>query len=118
MGTPASNTIEQRLTQEAAGFRRTKTRRGHCYATTCVLSGKGRLRPGTGGIFELTQCTQLTSFNVGYIAQDIVLAVKIGLAGTLLTFLVVVPPWPFFNKNPVKWLPYHSPLGTTTTTTT
>lgn len=60
----------------------------------------------------------LTSFNVGYMTQDIVLAIKIGLAGTLLTFLVVVPPWPFFNKNPVKWLPAGSGLGAITTTTT
>lgn len=29
----------------------------------------------------------------------------VGLGGTALTFLLVVPPWPFYNKNPVKWLP-------------
>lgn len=45
------------------------------------------------------------AFIVGYITQDIKLAVYIGLGGTALTFLVVVPPWPFFNKHPVKWLP-------------
>ncbi|OTA60225.1 microsomal signal peptidase 12kDa subunit [Hypoxylon sp. EC38] len=45
------------------------------------------------------------SFLVGFILQDITLALKIGLAGTALTFLLVVPPWPFFNKHPVKWLP-------------
>ncbi|ETS75664.1 hypothetical protein PFICI_12608 [Pestalotiopsis fici W106-1] len=45
------------------------------------------------------------SFIVGFITQNITLALKIGLAGTALTFLVVVPPWPFFNKHPVKWLP-------------
>jgi signal peptidase complex subunit 1 len=37
--------------------------------------------------------------------QDIALALKVGLAGTALTFLVVVPPWPFFKQHPVKWLP-------------
>ena len=37
--------------------------------------------------------------------QDIKLAVYLGLGGTAATFLLVVPPWPFFNKNPVKWLP-------------
>ncbi|KAK4459626.1 microsomal signal peptidase 12 kDa subunit-domain-containing protein [Cladorrhinum samala] len=41
----------------------------------------------------------------GYFLQDIKLAVYLGLGGTAATFLLVVPPWPFFNKNPVKWLP-------------
>ncbi|KAK6855885.1 hypothetical protein PG995_008036 [Apiospora arundinis] len=45
------------------------------------------------------------AFFVGYLLQDIALALKLGLAGTVVTFLVVVPPWPFFNRNPVKWLP-------------
>jgi len=45
------------------------------------------------------------SFIVGYFLQDIKLALFIGLGGTALTFLAVVPPWPFFNKHPVKWLP-------------
>lgn len=40
--------------------------------------------------------------------QDIQLALYIGLAGTALTFLVVVPPWPFYNKNPEGWLPPHN----------
>jgi signal peptidase complex subunit 1 len=40
-------------------------------------------------------------------AQDITLSLYIGLAGSALAFLVVVPPWPFFNKNPEPWL---SPL--------
>ncbi|TGJ87405.1 hypothetical protein E0Z10_g1360 [Xylaria hypoxylon] len=45
------------------------------------------------------------SFVVGFFLQDIALALKIGLGGTALTFLVIVPPWPFFNQHPVKWLP-------------
>ncbi|KAK6834805.1 microsomal signal peptidase 12 kDa subunit [Apiospora arundinis] len=40
------------------------------------------------------------AFFVGYLLQDIALALKLGLAGTVVTFLVVVPPWPFFNRNP------------------
>lgn len=48
---------------------------------------------------------QIISFLVGYLQQDIKLAVFIALGGTALTFLIVVPPWPFFNKNPVNWLP-------------
>lgn len=45
------------------------------------------------------------AFIVGYIMQDIKLALYIGLGGTLLTFIAVVPPWPIFNQNPVGWLP-------------
>ncbi|KAL2754679.1 hypothetical protein ACRALDRAFT_2109563 [Sodiomyces alcalophilus JCM 7366] len=44
------------------------------------------------------------SFVVGFTQQDIKLAVYIGLVGTSLTFLVVVPPWPYFTRHPVKWL--------------
>ncbi|KAL2134222.1 hypothetical protein VTI74DRAFT_727 [Chaetomium olivicolor] len=45
------------------------------------------------------------AFLVGYVLQDIKLAVYIALAGTAATFVLVVPPWPFFNRHPVKWLP-------------
>ncbi|KAI0016935.1 microsomal signal peptidase 12kDa subunit [Xylariomycetidae sp. FL0641] len=45
------------------------------------------------------------AFVVGYFLQDIALALKVGLAGTALTFLLVVPPWPFFKRHPVDWLP-------------
>ncbi|KAL1969057.1 hypothetical protein VTN77DRAFT_891 [Rasamsonia byssochlamydoides] len=46
----------------------------------------------------------VVAFVVGYIQQDIYLTLWIGLAGTLLTALVVVPPWPFYNQHPEKWL--------------
>ncbi|KAI9813754.1 MAG: hypothetical protein M1827_003544 [Pycnora praestabilis] len=45
------------------------------------------------------------AFIVGYTLQNIYLSLYIGLGGTALTFLVVVPPWPYFNKTPVNWLP-------------
>ncbi|KFX99709.1 hypothetical protein O988_00839 [Pseudogymnoascus sp. VKM F-3808] len=45
------------------------------------------------------------AFVVGFVRQDITLALYVGLAGTALAFVVVVPPWPFFNQNPVPWLP-------------
>lgn len=48
---------------------------------------------------------QVIAFLAGYILQDIKLAVWLGLGGTALTFVAVVPPWPFFNQHPVKWLP-------------
>lgn len=45
------------------------------------------------------------AFIVGFILQDIKRALIIGLGGTALTFLLVVPPWPFYNRHPIKWLP-------------
>lgn len=58
--------------------------------------------------------TQALAFIIGFFLQDIKLALYIGLAGTALTFLVVVPPWPFFNRHPVAWL---EPGGATQGTT-
>jgi signal peptidase complex subunit 1 len=55
---------------------------------------------------------KLIAFNVGYILQDIVKCLYVGLGGTLLTFLIIIPPWPFYNKNPVKWLPIGSAFNT------
>jgi signal peptidase complex subunit 1 len=55
---------------------------------------------------------KLIAFNVGYILQDIVKCVYVGLGGTVLTFLVVIPPWPFYKRNPVKWLPAGSAFNT------
>ncbi|KAL2013483.1 hypothetical protein VTN00DRAFT_1008 [Thermoascus crustaceus] len=43
------------------------------------------------------------AFVVGYLYEDIFLTLWIGLAGTALTALVVIPPWPIFNKHPEKW---------------
>ncbi|KAG9239411.1 microsomal signal peptidase 12 kDa subunit-domain-containing protein [Amylocarpus encephaloides] len=45
------------------------------------------------------------SFIVGFTKQDIKLALMYGLGGTALTMALIVPPWPFFNRHPVKWLP-------------
>jgi signal peptidase complex subunit 1 len=70
---------------------------------------------GAAGVcFLLRNCpanayqSKIIAFFVGFMAQDIQLSLYIGLAGTVLTFLVVVPPWPFYNKNPEPWLPPHS----------
>jgi signal peptidase complex subunit 1 len=54
---------------------------------------------------EVLTAIQAISFLVGYSRQDIKLALALGLIGTVITFLIVVPPWPFFKTHPVKWLP-------------
>jgi len=52
------------------------------------------------------------AFIAGYYTKNVYNTLYVGLAGTALTFLVVVPPWPFFNKNPVRWLPSRNYKGT------
>ncbi|KAL4917930.1 microsomal signal peptidase 12 kDa subunit-domain-containing protein [Aspergillus aurantiobrunneus] len=46
----------------------------------------------------------VVAFLVGYILQDIHLTLWTGLAGTFMTGLVVIPPWPFYNQHPERWL--------------
>lgn len=55
--------------------------------------------------YFLTCLSQFLAFVVGFITQNIHNTLWIGLGGTALTFVVCVPPWPFYNKNPVRWLP-------------
>ncbi|KAK0370909.1 microsomal signal peptidase 12 kDa subunit [Colletotrichum limetticola] len=62
----------------------------------------------------LLSASGVLAFIIGYILQDIKLAVYVGLGGTVLTFLLVVPPWPFFKQHPVKWLEPGSASGSGT----
>lgn len=43
-------------------------------------------------------------FLAGYILSDFKLMALINAVGLTVTLLVVVPDWPFFNKNPLQWL--------------
>ena len=53
----------------------------------------------------LLSISGIVAFLVGFITQNIYHTLYLGLGGTALTFLVVVPPWPFFNQKPLPWLP-------------
>ncbi|KAE8132210.1 putative microsomal signal peptidase subunit SPC12 [Aspergillus pseudotamarii] len=46
----------------------------------------------------------VVAFLAGYIYRDLHLTLWVGLAGTLVTGLAVIPPWPVYNKSPEKWL--------------
>ncbi len=48
---------------------------------------------------------QLLAFIAGFALQNIYVTLWVGLVGAALTFLVVVPPYPFYNKSPERWLP-------------
>jgi hypothetical protein len=47
---------------------------------------------------------KVSSFGAGYVLEDIKLVLWLAFGGAALTFLLVVPPWPVYNQNPVKWL--------------
>lgn len=54
-------------------------------------------------------------FLVGYVLQDFSVMVYINGAGLALTLLAVVPDWPFYNTNPLNWLPPLNPGQSSTT---
>ncbi|KAK4978468.1 hypothetical protein LTR66_005856 [Elasticomyces elasticus] len=54
--------------------------------------------------FSIHACAA-TAFLVGYITSNVYWTLYVGLGGTVITFLIVVPPWPIYNENPVQWLP-------------
>ncbi|KAL9075174.1 MAG: hypothetical protein Q9161_001860 [Pseudevernia consocians] len=46
----------------------------------------------------------LFAFILGFALQNIYVTLWTGLGGAVITFLVVVPPYPFYNKSPERWL--------------
>ncbi|KAI8874531.1 microsomal signal peptidase 12 kDa subunit, partial [Backusella circina FSU 941] len=44
------------------------------------------------------------SLVVGYSMQSLQMLLIIFAGGLLTTALVVIPPWPMYNKHPQKWL--------------
>ncbi|CAD6576711.1 MAG: hypothetical protein ASARMPRED_007837 [Alectoria sarmentosa] len=53
----------------------------------------------------------LFAFILGFALQNIYVTLWTGLAGAALAFLVVVPPYPFYNSSPAKWLPSGSGIA-------
>ncbi|KMZ72998.1 putative Signal peptidase complex subunit [Zostera marina] len=46
----------------------------------------------------------IVAFSTGYILASFRLMLLVYLGGVVLTTLVTVPNWPFFNRHPLKWL--------------
>ncbi|XP_078159358.1 signal peptidase complex subunit 1-like [Carex rostrata] len=46
----------------------------------------------------------VAAFAIGYFMRDFRLMMLIYAGGVVLTALVTVPNWPFFNRQPLKWL--------------
>ncbi|KAL9052417.1 MAG: hypothetical protein Q9206_004316 [Seirophora lacunosa] len=56
------------------------------------------------GVRTILASIQLLAFALGFWQQNIWTTLWIGLGGTALTFLVVVPPYPIYNESPENWL--------------
>ena len=54
---------------------------------------------------------QLLAFIIGFVQQNIHYTLWVGLAGAAIAFLVVVPPYPFYNTAPERWLPKRSGMA-------
>ncbi|KAJ3671889.1 hypothetical protein LUZ60_007968 [Juncus effusus] len=52
----------------------------------------------------LLVASAIAAFATGYLMKDFGLMMVIYAAGVVLTALVTVPNWWFFNKNPLEWL--------------
>lgn len=46
----------------------------------------------------------VVAFAAGYIVASFQMMILIYAGGVVLTTLVTVPNWPFFNRHPLKWL--------------
>ncbi|KAJ4818843.1 Microsomal signal peptidase 12 kDa subunit family protein [Rhynchospora pubera] len=46
----------------------------------------------------------VAAFGAGYLMRDFRLMMLIYAGGVVLTALVTVPNWPYFNRHPLKWL--------------
>ncbi|GAB1743169.1 hypothetical protein NU219Hw_g9025t1 [Hortaea werneckii] len=55
--------------------------------------------------YVILSISGVVAFLAGYFTQNIYNTLYTGLGGTALTFLLVVPPWPFYNQHPQPWLP-------------
>lgn len=40
----------------------------------------------------------------GYMEQDFMIVFQCWVVGVLISVLLCVPDWPFYNRHPVKWL--------------
>ncbi|XP_047069192.1 signal peptidase complex subunit 1-like [Lolium rigidum] len=52
----------------------------------------------------LLVASAVAAFLTGYTMADFQLMLLVYAGGVVLTALVTVPNWPFFNRHPLKWL--------------
>lgn len=54
-------------------------------------------------MYALLTVTTLGSFILGWAAHDIRITVYASIIGTILSALVVIPPWAIYKQHPVAW---------------
>ncbi|PON82838.1 Microsomal signal peptidase 12kDa subunit [Trema orientale] len=52
----------------------------------------------------LLLASAVVGFGAGYVLGSFQMMILIYAGGVVLTTLVTIPNWPFFNRNPLKWL--------------
>ncbi|GAB5587585.1 Signal peptidase complex subunit 1 [Umbelopsis nana] len=50
----------------------------------------------------------IVGFLYGYAKQSLEATIMIFGVGFVITLLATLPPWPIYNRKPVKWLPVAS----------
>ncbi len=65
---------------------------------------RGQRLAETLGMY-LVVASAVIAFLVGYWQQDFSAMMKLFGGGVAVAFVVSVPDWPVYNKNPVRWLP-------------
>uniref|UniRef100_A0A803P708 Signal peptidase complex subunit 1 n=1 Tax=Cannabis sativa TaxID=3483 RepID=A0A803P708_CANSA len=52
----------------------------------------------------LLLASAVVGFGAGYVMGSFQMMILIYAGGVVLTTLVTIPNWPFFNRHPLKWL--------------
>ncbi|RHZ62425.1 hypothetical protein Glove_340g33 [Diversispora epigaea] len=47
----------------------------------------------------------ILGFLVGFLQQNLLITWQIFSIGFIITGILVLPAWPYYNKHPVQWLP-------------
>ncbi|KAI6115731.1 microsomal signal peptidase [Pisolithus croceorrhizus] len=71
-----------------------------------IFEGKidfiGQKRVDSIARVALAACT-IASFAAGYVVQSLRVTMGAFALSTLLVAVMVVPPWPVYNRHPVQW---------------
>ncbi|VDM19104.1 unnamed protein product [Wuchereria bancrofti] len=49
--------------------------------------------------------TAVIGYGIGYVTEQLSYAIYTLCCGFIMSFILVVPPWPYLRRNPVHWQP-------------
>ncbi|GFZ45606.1 hypothetical protein JCM24511_03334 [Saitozyma sp. JCM 24511] len=75
---------------------------------------EGRIDPTSQNLVETHAQTFLVVLTaIGFVAswftQSVLVGLEVFTAGFVVLLLLAVPPWPFLNRHPIKFLPVRKP---------